>query len=156
MTDALQVPFFLPDGKSLLMDSDFMRRLREGDATIGWTGDPRLGVYHADDCIEIHRLCEDGEVRLIMRSKPGVTSLGSEALRFLAEHDTQSRRAYDPVEEINRHNAGVEKSIADREKDRRGEAAERLAWALRRDLGYHYGITSRAYYPGVDVPKADQ
>src|ERR1041384_5246756 len=109
----IQLPVLLNDGSSLLMDADFDRRLKEGDASIGWTGDERLGVYYADGRIEIRRLCEDGELRVIMRSRPGMKLLDTQALRFLAEHDSQSRRAYDVRAEMDKHNATVERHAFD-------------------------------------------
>ena len=67
---SLSLPQLLNDGSTLVVDHDFIDRLHNGDATIGWLGDDRLGVYCTPGGIEIRRLCEDGELRVIMRSKP--------------------------------------------------------------------------------------
>ena len=140
---SLTLPQILPDGSTLYQDADFLRRLHEGDATLGWTGDPRLGVYWADNCLEIRRLLDDGTMTTIMRAKPHVRVLNSATLKFLAEHDSQSRRAFNVVEEINRHNAQVER---DKERTRQAkveDAADRLRWALMKDLGAHAGGSTR-------------
>jgi len=149
MVQGIVLPELLPDGTSLLKDADFDRRLHYGDASIGWVGDERLGVYLEDDRVCLMRLCEDGELRLIMRSKPGHRRLDTAALRFLAEHDTRSRRAYS-AQEIIDHNR---KLLADRERaaqDAREDAADRLHWALRKDAGQHEGgLRHRLYKPGT-------
>lgn len=145
----IQLPELLPDGTTLLRDADFDRRLHDGDASLGWNGDPRLGVYLADDRVELRRLCEDGELRLIMRSKPGHRSLDTAALRFLAEHDSQSRRRYSGQEVID-HNRKLLAAREQAAKDAREDAADKLHWALRRDMGQHEGgLTKRLYTPGT-------
>lgn len=133
------LPELLADGTSLLRDSDFDRRLHDGDASLGWAGDPRLGVYLEDDRVVLMRLCEDGELRPIMRSKPGHRRLDTDALRFLAEHDSQSRRAFDGGKEVIAHNERILAARQAQAEAAREEAADRLHWALRRDMGQHYG-----------------
>jgi hypothetical protein len=64
---SLSLPTLLADGSTLMVDHDFITRLHEGDASIGWLGDERLGVYCTPGGIEIRRLCEDNELRVIMR-----------------------------------------------------------------------------------------
>jgi hypothetical protein len=143
------LPELLPDGTSLLRDSDFDDRLHNGDATIGWTGDPRLGVYLEDDRVVLMRLCEDGVLRPIMRSKPGHRRLDTAALRFLAEHDSQSRRGYDAGKELLEHNQKVLFAKEQAAADKREDAADRLHHALRKDVGhYEGGLTKRLYTTG--------
>jgi hypothetical protein len=143
----IQLPVLLNDGSTLLVDADFDRRLREGDATVGWTGDERLGVYYADGRVEIRRLCEDGELRTVMRSRPGRKILDTQALRFLAEHDSQSRRAYDVRADMDAHNDQVRRD-AERRRQAATEAfAEKLQWALRRDIGaLEGGLQKKDHY----------
>lgn len=134
MLDTLVLPSVLPGGETLLQDHDFVTRLHEGDASIGWLGDERLGVYLADDRIEIWRHCEDGEPRLILRSRPGHRMLNTDTLRVLAAHDSRRRGGFDAVAEVNRHNAAVEQDRERRHDDSAGDLADRLHFALRRDL----------------------
>lgn len=125
----------LPNGMSLLVDEGFYDKLHYGDATLGWVGDERLGVYHEHGRIEIWRHCEDGEMRLIVRSKPGMDRLDAGLLRFLAEHDSRSRRGYNPVDEIVEAAVKAEKAREAKEAERTEEMADRLRFGLMRDLG---------------------
>lgn len=154
---SLVLPTFLPGGQSLMVDSDFYDRLHNGDASIGWVGDPSLGVYHSDDCVELWRHCADGETRMIMRSRPGLTSLGTEALRFLAEHDSQSRRQYDAVAETNAHNDRIRRREAADRDAQMEDVADRLQFGLRKDLGAYEGGSTRRLMPLPAAPwKRDQ
>lgn len=148
----LTVTEMLPNGSTILRDMDFYDRLAYGDASVGWIGDPRLGVYWFDGQLEIRRMADDGEMVLIARSPYGCTTLDTALLRWLAEHDSQSRRAYDVNLELDRHNAAVERRNDEAVNDKIADAADRLAHALKREMGYMEG-TSRFVYPGVDVPK---
>lgn len=148
----LTLPTFLPGGGSLWVDEDFYKRLHWGDASIGWNGDPDLGVYYLGDRIEIWRWCEDGEPRRIMRSKPGVRALDTAALRFLAEHDSRRRGGYDVKAEVDAHNAAID---ADKERDfdaKLEAAADKLHWALRKDLGAYVGGSTRRLMPLPAAP----
>lgn len=134
---------FLPNGMSLLVDNDFYQRLHYGDASLGWTGDERLAVYHNQGRIEIWRHCEDGEPRLIVRSRPGMDRLDAGVLRFLAEHDSQSRRGYDARADMDAVNAAVAKEYERQARERVEDAADRLRHGLKKDIGaYEGGITS--------------
>lgn len=143
---SLSVPEMLPNGKTLVVDNDFYQRLHFGDASLGWLGDVNLGVYHENGRIEVWRWCEDGEPRLIVRSRPGMARLDSGLLRFLAAHDTQRRGGFDPKAHVDSHNARVE---AQRQVDldaRFEEAADKLHYAIRKDFGSHIGgLTKRQY-----------
>jgi hypothetical protein len=148
----IQLPVLLNDGSSLLMDADFDRRLKEGDASIGWTGDERLGVYYANGCLELRRLCEDGELRVVMRARPGMKVLDTQTLRFLAEHDSQSRRAYDARADMDKHNDTIRRDAERHVASYREAAAEKLRWALRRDIGAHVGGSSHVLMPLAAAP----
>lgn len=153
----IQLPVHLNDGSVLLIDADFEERLHKGDATVGWGGDERMGLYAANGCLELRRLCEDGELRLICRSKPGVRSFASsELLRELAEHDSQSRRQYDAHEDVVAHNTKV---MADRDaasRDRIGEALSKFKHALRKDVGAYEGGSTKQFMPLPDAPWKDE
>lgn len=143
---------FLPNGMSLMVDNDFYQRLHYGDASVGWTGDERLAVYHERGRIEIWRHCEDGEPRLIVRSRPGMDRLDSGVLKFLAEHDSQSRRGYDARADMDAVNAAVAKEYERQAKERTAEAADRLRHGLKKDLGAYEGGSTADYMPLPAAP----
>jgi hypothetical protein len=149
---SLQLPVLLNDGSTLLMDSDFEDRLHNGDASVGWVGDDRLGVYQAQGCLELRRLCEDGELRVIMRSRPGVRVLDVQTLKFLAEHDSQSRRAYDVRADMDAHNETIRRHAAVDATAQNEQVADRLRWALRKDLGAHVGGSRHVLQPLPAAP----
>jgi hypothetical protein len=143
---------WLPNGMSLYVDSDFYDRLHNGDASVGWTGDPRLGVYHENGRLEIWRHCEDGVPRLIVRSRPGLNTLDGGVLKFLAEHDSQSRRAYDVRADMDAVNAAVKKEYERQAKERADDAAERLYHGLKKDIGAYEGGSTSDYMPLPAAP----
>lgn len=149
----MEIPQILPDGQTIWWDSEFLNKLHNGAPEVGWIGDKRLGVYYGNNCMELRRADDSGNMRLIMRSKPGLRHLGTETLIFLAEHDPESRRKYNIVDDINRHNDTVRASRQDRQADRDAEAIDRLAFSLLRDAGAYENGSTRQYYPGVDIPK---
>jgi hypothetical protein len=62
-------------GRRLWMESamsTLVDKLHFGDPVRGWEGDPRLAVYWAPPCWEIMRLENDGEYRMVCKSKAGV------------------------------------------------------------------------------------
>lgn len=130
----LTIPTLLPDGRSLWVDADFYTRLHFGDASIGWNGDPTLAVYHQGDRLEIVRWA-DGTPQIIMRSKPGHKSLDTAALVFLAAHDSQRRGGYDAKQHVDSHNESVRAARQAEVDAKFEEAADKLHFALRRDLG---------------------
>lgn len=96
--------------------------------------DPRLSLVRnvADDLWEVWRMCED-EVPRRIASRPGARfPHGPSLVRFIAEHDT--RRGFDPVADVQAHNDAVDAAKLARDDDRNEAAADKLAWALGRDL----------------------
>jgi hypothetical protein len=146
---AIDLPTFLPDGSTLLQDHDFVTRLKAGDPTIGWLGDERLGVYFDADCLVIRRLCEDGELRDICRSKPGVRYLNTETLKFLAAHDGRGA-GHDVVERVIAQNQAVEAEQDAKFKEFCDETADRMEFAMMKDIGRTEGsgLSKRLYTVG--------
>lgn len=151
---SVQVPFQLPNGMVLWQDDDFMARLHNGDATYGWIGDPDLGVYWngEEQRVELWRWCEDGKPRQIVRSKPGVSVMDGGLLKFLAEHDSQSRKHYDVDKAVRAHNLQVEQAAAAKTADAQAEANDRLAYALHRETGATVTGTTREFMPLPTAP----
>lgn len=148
----LHLPKFLPDGSTLVEDSDFTKRLHEGDATVGWVGDPALGIYFSNGCLEIRRMGPNGETYLITRAKPHVRVLNAQTLRWLAEHDSMSRRQYRVNDDIDSTNNRVEQNLRTAAREKQAEAAERLYWALKRDIGAYEGGTTRDVWKMPEAP----
>jgi hypothetical protein len=152
VSDTFQIPSMLPNGMVLYQDVDLMRRLHYGDATYGWVGDERLGVYHANGRIEIWRHCEDGEPRLICRSKPGLSVLDGGLIRFLAEHDSRSRRAYDAKADMDAHNARLQAEREAELAEACEEHADHFHWALMRDIGAQEGGATKRLHTLPEAP----
>lgn len=150
---SIDLPRILPDGSTLLQDHDFLDRLRAGDATVGWLGDDRLGVYLENNCLAIKRLCEDGELRTICRSKPGVRYLNTDTLRFLAAHDSRGA-GHDVVQRVIADYDRRQKEQSAALKELCDETADRMEFALMKDIGTHEGSGLRhRQYTGIDLPK---
>lgn len=153
---SIDLPRILPDGSTLLQDHDFLDRLKAGDATVGWLGDDRLGVYIEDNRLAIKRLCEDGEIRTICRSKPGVRYLNSETLRYLARHDSRGE-GHDVVQRVIADYDKRQKEQHTALKELCDETADRMEFALMKDIGRTEGsgLTKRLYAVGDIAKKSD-
>lgn len=152
-------PYFQPDGGMFEMDSDLIDALHNGYSPLGWEGDPLLFLAwnRESQRIELwrHNLNRDGQPGLVMRSRPGVKVADMNIIRFLVEHD--GRRGYDPAAEIKKHNDARRKELLDAQRDKMGEAAERLYHGFQKDLGHHLTGTTRDYMPLPEAPwKKDQ
>lgn len=111
--------------------------LHNGDPTLGWEGDPRLALYRSEgDRWELWRLEHDGEMRMFCRSKPGA-KLDRGLIVQLVAHD--GRRGFDLKKHVDEANAAVHRANDARISDMQASAADKLAWALRKDLGHLYG-----------------
>ncbi len=99
--------------------------------------DPRLTLaFHGrDQRWELWRY-EGGTYNLVMRSRRGLPFPG-DILSELRRRDVRS--GYDPHDDVETHNARVDSAIDHRTDEQFGAGAEKLAWALRRDIGHLYG-----------------
>lgn len=141
--DYLVAPRELPDGTVVWDDHapTIAERIRDGDPTYGWTGDPRLSLClntaYSDErdrywgvAWEIWRRHEDGSSSIVMRKKGAGLDAGV-LLRLLAEHDT---RYVDVIGAVGRANAELERGRDAAFHDVVEDRADRLAHALARDL----------------------
>lgn len=121
--------------------NELSHRIQHGDPASGWEGDVRMVLCRyvnpttREEQIELWRLEHDGEYRQEARLRPDASGIldPSNICAQLVERD--ARRGYNIKDAVDRHNAGVQ-----REKDRVGAdkmsgAADKLAWAIKRDLG---------------------
>lgn len=115
---------------------EVMGLVHNGDPASGWEGDERYALYlNENKQWELWRLEADGEMRLTVQSKPG-KKLDRSLILFLLEHDT---RRHDVARRIMRETEQWHED-REREADERIEAVnDKLAWALRKDLGHLEG-----------------
>lgn len=121
----------LPDGRFEAVATggdiaDCVAKLRAYDPALSLVRNVVEGAW------EVHRVCEDGETRRVGRLKAERVPNGDRLLADLFAHDT--RKGYDPIADLDRHNAAVDKAHTDSVDDQMGEAGDRLAHALGRDL----------------------
>lgn len=132
-------PHFQPDGTMIEIDSGLVDALHNGYAPLGWEGDPQLFLAwnRAEQRMELwrHNLDGTGKAGLIMRGRPGMRVADMNIIKFLVTHDT--RRGYDPVADYKAHNAKRNKDLQDAQRDKMGEAAERLYHGFQKDIGQH-------------------
>lgn len=127
----LVAPAQLPDGTTVWSEAGgdvgvVVQMLREYDTRLN------LCRSNVRDCWEVWRQCEDGEARRVA-SRPGThVPNGPSLVAFLAAHDTQ--RGYDPVADTFAYNDRVDADRAAVAGERFEDKADRLAFALGRDL----------------------
>lgn len=133
----LAVPHTTPDGQRVLVDQDVLdidRRLKHGDPTLGWAGDPGLWLEF-DPRAEVFVVCwrnpRNGEEMVVTRYAP---PLDSGLIRKLVEADTQRRGGNDPVAKMlaaddkhERDRAAALEDFID------NDAAPRMVHAMRKD-----------------------
>lgn len=135
MSDLL-LPRELPDGSIVYTDDVDSQaigyRLRNGDATLGWPGDPALALVRntVKDRWEVWRHHEDGS-KSIVGHRAGTRLPGNELILSIRDHDT---RLVDVLAGVERQNDELERRREQRFREQTGEAGDKLAWALGRDL----------------------
>lgn len=147
----LQVPHLiapreLPDGTVSWEEQqpELARRIREGDASLGWLGDDRLSLHlnlkHQPDPEhhpeievarwEVWRRHDDGNSSVVCHfvgDRPPADAL----IRGLARNDTRTRDlANEMIAARDAHNARVSRDFRERAEDK----ADKLHWALTKDL----------------------
>lgn len=118
---------------------DLVRRLQDGDPTVGWEGDPRLCIAFNKNTQqwELWRFEHDSQYRRVLRSKPGM-AFPRNLIEQLVQMDAQ--RGHDVAVEV-----AVAREKAEAEADYKFSQAmrpriEKLAWALRKDDRVGAGI----------------
>lgn len=131
---AAQVPsgaYMLAAGTAM---DDLLGRLHNGDPTLGWEGDPRLCIAfnRQTDRWEMWRLEHDSQYQLVGVSKPGC-AFPPDTIKHLVSID--GRRGYDVVKDVERHNQMNTALMNEKFGDATSAGAEKLAWAMQRDIG---------------------
>lgn len=139
-------PMFLAfgdgDPECVRVDHPDLKPIVFGLPTVGWQGDGRLAVYSVprQNKFIVVRLERDGEYRRV-RDMPTARPLSPQAVgelcRWLVERDP--KRGFDVLAHIEANNARVDRENQQREDDERAQVADKLAWALKKDLGAHLG-----------------
>ena len=144
---------FQPDGGMVEIDSELIDALHNGYSPLGWEGDPLLYLAwnRQDQRMELwrHNLNRDGKPGMVMRGRPGQRVADMNLIRFLVEHDT---RRTDVLGNIEKHNAQVRKDALSAQRDKMGEAAERLYHGFQKDIGSGLTGSTRDFTPMPEVP----
>jgi len=125
------------DGRRLWIDpvmADVIHKLHTGDATKGWSGDPRLEVYFEPTKRrwELWRLEDDNEYRLVCRSAPDVV-FDDRLIELLVANDKQ-RGIATLGERIVAQNDERDRVVQQRNDDHiNEEVIPRMNYALRKD-----------------------
>lgn len=132
---------------------DIERRIREGDATVGWLGDDTLELALAFPVDRKGRPIQDKNARpefqVWGRDARGTKYIALKwptadvsLLRKLAELDP---RTHDRMAELIAAEAKREQDAADKAADQRREVIDKLHWAILKDMGHHAGGTRRLH-----------
>lgn len=137
----------LADGTRVEVDGaavDTVRALKHGDGILGWEGDENMEVLVdlSTGMFDVWTLDAHAEPMLVLSRPYCDHRLVADVLRA----DTRRR---DVAGDIIAHNIAVDEARKADFDARTEEAAEKLQWALRRDLGaYEGGLTrSFTYFP---------
>lgn len=138
----LVVPHYNSDGSTTWENEqpDIAKRIREGDATLGWIGDPLLELRahpHYIDAENVDRGTRwevwrhhEGTEPTLVAHKFGKLN-GEQLIRNLAAHDTRTR---DLATEMLAARDARREQVRRDGHDENEALADRLAWALGRDL----------------------
>lgn len=154
MHDGLLLAKQTPDGSFEWTENiDINRRLREGDATLGWDGDPSLTcvmnlTYEQDGKrvgrVEVWQRFGENDARIIL-SRVGTRVPSDALIRKLVEHDTHH---VDVRAAVDAHNEKLEADRWNEFSDYVEDGADKLAWALGKDLG-EPAQDGRPFRPGA-------
>lgn len=133
-------PRELPDGSVSWEEQrpELGARIRDGDGEFGWLGDDRLSLVlnktyedpHGRPRWEVWRRHEDGSSSLVVH-KVGFRINGDELIEQLALHDS---RTHDVAGEVLARRVKAKRDKERRFREHSEEKADKLAWALGRDL----------------------
>jgi hypothetical protein len=117
---------------------DIARRIREGDES-GWRGDPSASLMHNpfSNMFEVWMIDGMNTPYIAATSHRCDHSL----LLKLIEGDWQKGKQL--LEAIQKKNHDIHQAKIDAEEDKRLEIADKIHWALMKDIGHHEGGTHR-------------
>lgn len=125
---------------------DIATRVRHGDPVIGWRGDESMDVYLFNQ----HRRCEvwafDRQGIRYCAASVNVDVPGWQHTLLRKLRDGDWHRGQTVFDEINKRNDARDKARDAAAAARGDERAEKLAWALQRDIGHLVSGTRRWHY----------
>lgn len=132
-------PFNSPAGPLELVVGAGTETLNDGDPTLGWPGDQRLALYINRQWIrwELWRLEADGVYRMTSSWPLADVRAGDIIGRCITDCLRSDQRTNNVHlhEQVLAANARAHRPVLDKLADQRGEAAERVAHAIKKDLG---------------------
>lgn len=133
---SLLVPRWLPPHRTIA-DDELVDRIKFGDPSKGWEGDPNMDLVLASDDSgawwwELWTLDAENKPSLVLTSNHYV-KLGPHLIDLIVQHDT---RKVDVVGNLERHNEAVRKAHEANFDAQLEEVADKLTHALRKD-GVH-------------------
>lgn len=134
---ALTLPT-VQNGRGLWLDPEvqsIVDMLHNGVPALGWEGDERLALYRTEDGRwELWRLEDDGEMRCVCRSRPGMR-LDETLIMRLVEHDSRKR---DVMADLIRDNDALEDRRQKEAIDALMEPMDKVLWGVVKDVGHLY------------------
>lgn len=122
--------------------TDTLRCLRYGDPTAGWEGDEnmQLLVDLETGLYDVWTLDARGEPGLVVGQRPYADH------RLIVDVVLADSRRFDVIGRIDARNAANEKAAKQKLEDARAAAAEKLRWALMKDVGHLYGGLTKEFH----------
>lgn len=137
---------------SLILPRDYDRdvlgineRVRRGDPTVGWRGDQTMDVIlnTAAEKVEVWGFDRAGNRYIAASESVHHPGWRHRLLERLRDGDWQRPGRFDEIQRANDRATAARQAQVD---DRLDEAGEKLHWALRRDVGQHFGGLRKEHY----------
>lgn len=139
----------MPGGLVLPTDDvvGIAERVKFGDPVVGWRGDPQADTYLDPNTGQVAVYTFDGHGNRYCATVLDINRAGEgwrhELLRRLRDGDWQRD---DVVERRMEELMAPVKAKEAAHREKAEQAAEKLAWALKRDLGHLYSGTTKEYH----------
>jgi hypothetical protein len=128
---------------------DISRRIREGDEL--WRGDPNMRLFYNPRTEEYEVIALDAHgTEYVAISTP---HCGTNILIQLARTDWQRGAAV--YREFRENAERADRERRQRADDARRERFDQFRHALKREMGHHYGGTTRTYFGGFQGAKTN-
>lgn len=119
-------------------------RVRNGDPTVGWRGDPEMDVYVRAGICQVWQFDRTGRRWCAVQVPTSEPGWQHTVLRRLRDGDWQNP---DTIKNILREYDRNERRIAAEQAEACGRGADKVAYTMRRTMGQHYGGLTRDIFP---------